>query len=210
MIQKKSHNPSTINYITLLHGKACFYIFKQNLLMLKKIPKNSPDYFREREVCTREAKQAIQSLGDSLDNSYIDEEGSYLLDTVIMLALSESFTFNRCLLCRSKQKKLIQSHICSHAILRDFADVCGVPVDGRPFLVNWPWQLGLSGKWKSPGEVAVRLLCHDCEQILSKNESLFLPKFFRCFYDKSNPSSVEAEQDIEYGEWLYQFSSFVD
>ena len=205
MIQKKSHNPSTINYITLLHGKACSYIFKQNLLMLKKIPKNSPDYFRKREVCIGEAKQAIQSLGDSLDNSCIDQEGGYLLDTVTMLALSESFTFNRCLLCRSKQKKLIQSHICPHAILRDFADVCGVPVGGRPFLVNWPWQLGLSGNWKSPGQVTVRLLCHNCELILSKNESLFLPKFFRRFYDKNDPSFIEAEQDIEYGEWLYQF-----
>ena len=205
VIQKKSYNPSTIHHITLLHGKACSYIFKQNLLLLKKFPKNSPDYFREREVCVKEAKQAIHSLGDSLDNHCIDEEGSNLLDTVIMLALSESFTFNRCLLCRSKQKKLIQSHICPHAILRDFADVCGMPLGGRPFLVNWPWQLGLSGNWKSPSQITVRLLCHDCELILSKNESLFLPKFFRRFYDKNDPSSVEAEQDIEYGEWLYQF-----
>lgn len=205
VVQDKFYKPSTFDYITLLHGKASFHIFKQNLLALKKIQKNSPDYFREREVCIKVAKQAIQFLGNSLDSNSIDEEGSWLLDTITVLALSESYTFNRCLLCRSKQKKLVQSHICPHAVLRDFADVCGMPVGGKPFLVNWPWQLGLSGNWKSAGEIAVRLLCHDCELILSKNESQFLPKFFRKFYDKNSPSHIEIEQDIEYGEWLYQF-----
>lgn len=205
LIQNKSYKPSTIDCVTLLCGRASSYIFRQNLLALKKIAKNSPDYFKEREVCIKEAKRTIQLLGDSLDNNCIDQEGSWLLDTVTMLALSESFTFYRCLLCRSKQKKLIQSHICPHAVLREFADVCGMPVGGKPFLVNWPWQPYLSGNWKSAGQITVRLLCHDCELILSKNESLFLPKFFRRFYDKSDPSRIEVEQDIEYGEWLYQF-----
>ena len=98
LIQNKSYKPSTIDCVTLLWGKASSYIFRQNLLALKKIAKNSPDYFKEREVCIKEAKRAIQLLGDSLDNNCIDEEGSWLLDTVTMLALSESFT---CLLYTS-------------------------------------------------------------------------------------------------------------
>lgn len=200
-----SYEASTMDKITLFHGKASYYIFKQKLLAVKKIPKNDPKYFKEREMCLKDAKQAISLLGRALDKNAIDDEGSRLLDTVMMLALSESATLNRCLLCRSRQKKLIQSHICPHAVLRDFTEVCGGLKGGRPFLVNWPWQPGLSGNWKSAGEITVYLLCHNCELILGKNESLFLPNFFRKFYSKNEPSRIRIKQDIEYDKWLYQF-----
>ena len=206
-VTKKSSKyiTTTTNKVALFHGKACYYIFNQDLLALKKVPKTSPQYFKEKEICLKKAKQAIRLLGDALDNNVLDVEGSHLLDTVTMLALSESSTSNRCLLCRSKQRKLVQSHICPHAVLRDFAEVCGTPEGAKPFLVNWPWQPALSGNWKSAGQISVNLLCHNCELILSKNESLFLPKFFRKFYDRNNPSYIEIGQEIEYGEWLYQF-----
>lgn len=206
VVEKSSNYESaTINTVILFQGKASYYIFKQNLMAIKKIPKNSPQYFKEREVCLTDAKNAIRLLGIALDNTSIDDEGSRLLDIVMMLALTESSSLNRCLLCRSKQRKLVQSHICPHAILRDFAEACGKPSDGKAFFVNWPWQPALSGNQKAAGQISVNLLCHDCELILSKNESMFLPKFFRKFYDKSDPFRIEIEQDIEYDEWLYQF-----
>ena len=74
-----------------------------------------PLSFKEREVCIKEAKRTIQLLGDSLDNNCIDEEGSWLLDTVTMLALSESFTFYQCLLSLPIQTKKAdsKSHLSS-------------------------------------------------------------------------------------------------
>lgn len=202
------YESSTINTITLLHGKASYYIFKQNLLAIKKLPKTSPGYSEKRRICFEGAKQAIHLLGVAFDNDSIDTEGSRLLDTASMLAMSESSSLKsdqRCFLCRSKQRKLARSHICPRAILDDFAKACGTPSGGKAFFLNWPWQSGLSGSLKSAGQMTINLLCHNCESILSKNESQFLPKFFRKFYDRNDPARIEIAQDIEYGEWLYQF-----
>lgn len=203
-----SFEPSTNNTITLLHGKARYYIFKHNFLAVKKIPETSLGYSKTRRVCFEDAKQAIHLLGAVLDNNTIDNEGSQLLDTATMYALSESSSLKsdqRCLLCRSKQRKLARSHICPRAILDDFAKACGTPSSGKAFFVNWPWQSGLSGSLKSAGQITVKLLCHDCESILGKNETYFLPNFFRKFYDRNDPTRIEIEQEIEYGAWLYQF-----
>ena len=202
------YEPSTVNTITLFHGKASFYIFKQNLLAIKNLPVTSPGYSEKRRICFEGAKQAIHLLGIAFDNDFIDPEGSQLLDTASMLALSEPSSLKidqRCLLCRSKQKKLARSHICPRAILDDFAKACGTPSSGKAFFVNWPWQSGISGTLKSAGQITIKLLCNDCESILSKNESQFVPKFFRKLYDPSSPTHIEIEQDIEYGGWLYQF-----
>lgn len=125
-----------------------------------------------------------------------------------MLVMSEPSSLKvdqRCLLCRSKQRKLARSHICPRAILDDFAKACGNYSGGKAFFLNWPWHSGLNRSVKSAGQITVKLLCHDCESILSKNKSHFLPKFFRKFYDKNDPTCVEIEQEIEYDEWLYQF-----
>lgn len=199
------YKSSTINTITLFHGKSSYYIFKQKLLAVKKLVETSPGYSEKRRDCFEDAKLAIHLLGIAYDANSIDAEGYRLLDTASMLAMSESSSSPRCLLCRSKQKKLARSHICPRAILDDFAKACDAPSSGKAFFVNWPWQAGFGSTVKSAGQVVIKLLCHDCESILSKNESHFLPKFFRKFYDKNDPTCIEIAQDIEYDEWLYQF-----
>ena len=199
------YKPATLDIITLFHGKSSHHIFMQNLIAIKNSPKTAHGYNEERRACFEDARQAIHLLGISLDNNSIDEEGSRLLDIASMQVISESSTIDtRCLLCRSK-KKLARSHICPRAVLDDFAKACGPSKDGKAFFVSWPWQSGLSSTLKSAGQIAVKLLCYDCESILSKSESQFLPKFFRKLYDKNNPDRIEIEQKIEYSEWLYQF-----
>ena len=200
-----SYSSSTLDCITLFHGKASYHIFKRSYLAIKKIPETTPGYSVKRKACFENAMLAIKLLGISYDNKCADEEGNRLLDIATMQALPELSNFTRCLLCRSHQKKLARSHVCPRAILDDFAKACGAPGSGKAFLVNWPWQSGLSSNLKSAGQIAVKLFCQDCESVLSKSESQFLPNFFRKFYDKTNPSHIEIEQDIDYGEWMYQF-----
>ena len=197
------YESSTINFVALVHGKARYYIYKQNLLAVNKIPKHSPEYYEKGRVYSEDADQAIRLLGLALDKNIIDSEGSRLLDMVMMLALSGSCTLKckpRCLLCRSNKKKLAQSHICPRAILEDLGEGHDTKARGRHFIHYWPSQSGLVSKLVSAGQISLKLLCPDCELILSKSESKFLPDFFRKFYDR-----IEFEQYIEYDEWLYQF-----
>jgi hypothetical protein len=195
------YESSTFDFAALIHGKARYYIYKQNLLAVNKIPKHSPDYYEKRRVYSKDADQAIRLLGLALDKNMIDSEGSRLLDIVMMLALPDSSTLKckrRCLLCRSNKKKLARSHICPRAILENLVKERGN--GGKAFTHYWPWQSGLVTRLVSAGQISIHLLCSDCELILSKSESKFLPNFFRKFYNH-----IECEQYIQYDKWLYQF-----
>ena len=200
-------NSDIRNKINLFQGKSIYHIFTQDLIYLRRNPAGRL-HEAQKSACYRSIKQVIQLLGSVLDSGCIDEEGSQMLDTAMMMLLSESRNLKgdlpRCLLCR-KKGKLARSHICPKAILSDFAKACGTPDSGKAFFTNWPWQKLLEGNLKSSGEITIRILCSSCESLLSKDESLFLPNFFRKLYNVDNPSSIEEEQCIEYESWLYQF-----
>ena len=107
-------------------------------------------------------------------------------------------------LCRRKEK-LAKSHICPKAILENFAKAAGAPESGKAFFLSWPWQKMYTGTLKSAGEMTIRVLCHNCEMILSKSECKYLPYFFRKLYDIETPDSIVSEHTIEYQDWLHQF-----
>lgn len=196
------------DHLVMFQGKSLYHIFMQDLEFLKGISTTSRAYSNARFSCYKKIKDVIQLLGSAFDANIIDEEGSQMLDTSMMIFLSESRNMSgklpRCLLCY-KKGKLAKSHICPKAVLDDFAKAAGVPDSGKAYFVSWPWQKMFTGSLKSSGEITVRVLCHDCELILSKAETKFLPYFFRKFYDVERPQSITEEQCIEYQEWLYQF-----
>ena len=200
-------NSDVRNEINLFQGKSEYHIFMQDLIYLKRNPAGK-QYDTQKSACYKSIKQVIQLLGSVLDSGCIDEEGSQMLDTAMMMLLSESRNLKgdlpRCLLCR-KREKLARSHICPKAILSDFAKACGSPDSGKAFFFNWPWQKLFQGNLKSSGEITIRILCSSCESLLSKDEGIFLPHFFRKLYDVENPSSIEEEHCVEYESWLYQF-----
>ena len=180
----------------------------QDLEGLKNAPTTTSSYSKARLCCYKQIKDVIQLLGHAFDRNIIDDEGSRMLDIAMMIFLSESRNIagklQRCLLCR-RQKKLAKSHICPKAVLDDFAKGVGVPHSGKAYFVGWPWQKMYIGSLKSAGEITIRLLCHDCELLLSKAEAKFLPHFFRNLYNMERPESISEELVIEYEEWLYQF-----
>ena len=164
-------------------------------------------YHQKRKSCFGKVKQAIHCLGSAHDNDCIDQEGSKFLDFAMMLILPEPGNLKglrRCLLCHGSGK-LMRSHICPKAVLDDFAKAAGTPDSHKAFFLSWPWQKHLTGYLKSPGEMTIWMLCATCESILSKDESLFLPQFFRKIYDKTSPSRILEEQEIQYDRWLYRF-----
>ena len=196
------------DHLAVFHGKSLYNIFMQEVESLKSIPTTSRVYSDARLGCYKKIKEAIQLLGSAFDNNNIDDEGSQMLDVSMMVYLSESRNLTgklpRCLLCR-KKGKLAKSHICPKAILDSFAKASGTPDSGKAFFLSWPWQKMYTGTIKSAGEMTIRVLCHDCETILSKSESKYLPFFFRKLYNIEVPESIVSEHHIEYQDWLYQF-----
>jgi len=206
--QKVSEKVTAKHHLVTFHGKSLYNIFMQELESLKNIPTTSRAYSDARLGCYKKIKQVIQLLGLAFDNNNIDDEGSQMLDFAMMIYLSESRNLTgklpRCLLCR-KIGKLAKSHICPKAILDSFAKASGAPESGKAFFLSWPWQKMYTGTIKSAGEMTIRVLCHDCELILSKSESKYLPYFFRKLYNIEVPESIVREHHIEYQDWLHQF-----
>lgn len=57
----------------------------------------------------------------------------------------------------------------------------------------------------SSGEATLYMLCHNCEELLSKSESWFIHHFFSKVYDEKNPSQTKDEQSIPYSDHLFKF-----
>ena len=205
---KVSEKAAVKDRLAIFHGKSLYNIFTQELESLKNLPTTSRVYSDARLGCYKKIKEVIQLLGLAFDKNNIDNEGSQMLDVAMMIYLSESRNLTgklpRCLLCRRKEK-LAKSHICPKAILEDFAKAAGAPESGKAFFLSWPWQKMYTGTLKSAGEMTIRVLCHNCEMILSKSESKYLPHFFRKLYDIEIPDSIVREHTIEYQDWLHQF-----
>ena len=208
LCEKVPEEAATKDRLALFHGKSLYNIFTQELESLKNTPTTSRVYSDARLGCYKKIKKTIQLLGLAFDNKNIDDDGGRMLDVAMMVYLSESRNLTgklpRCLLCY-KKGKLAKSHICPRSILDNFAKASGAPDSGKAFFLSWPWQKMYTGTLKSAGEMTIRVLCHDCETILSKSESKFLPDFFRQLYNLEVPDSIVREHNIEYQDWLHQF-----
>ena len=208
LCEKVPEEAATKDRLALFHGKSLYNIFTQELESLKNTPTTSRVYSDARLGCYKKIKKTIQLLGLAFDNKNIDDDGGRMLDVAMMVYLSESRNLTgklpRCLLCY-KKGKLAKSHICPRSILDNFAKASGAPDSGKAFFLSWPWQKMYTGTLKSAGEMTIRVLCHDCETILSKSESKFLPNFFRQLYNLEVPDSIVREHNIEYQDWLHQF-----
>ena len=103
-----------------------------------------------------------------------------------------------------KVDKLIKSHIIPRAILEQ---LCGTLSSNKQVILSTKSSLkAAEDRLLTPAELAYYMLCPKCEDILSANgETQFSSKFFRKLYSLTDEHWAEAEQEIEYGPWLYQF-----
>ena len=198
--------------ITLLKGKAYYkqYIKGKKKLEVKSLSEDMKK--QQLDVCFQPCIHAIELLGEALDQAFIDDEGSYMLDRAMMDCIFRANMLdvcNRCYLCRRKLKgkeKLIKSHVIPHSIL----DIMSPVEEGTKQNI---YAAGSSIKKASsrllaPGEVVYYMLCHKCEGVVSVcGETQFSPLFFQKIYSEGDRNNAATkEQWIEYGPWLHQFS----
>ena len=197
------HSVSTkeANAVHQFEAKALFHLYSSQLVITgaSKVREWSPELLKI-------IRKVIRLLMVIRRSGSFDEEHSRMLDISLMdhLPATQSRSdIETCLLCL-KRGKLEKSHIIPAAIFRDFVSGVSRPTSNKVILTNF-----LSENWKyaAPGQMAVYMLCKDCEGKLSKYENNFLIKFFRQVYDPSNPDKLQQQQLIKYGSWLYQFAA---
>lgn len=198
------------NIANNLLGKANFQIYRKIQFQLKKMNQLqlqfSPEYQAQHKRCYEIAKSAIFSLGTALDQNFLDplskEDERRMLDLALLDYITQARTDpGRCLLCLQK-RKLCKSHYFPKAVLERFSRGVATPSDLKIFRPSAEYR----GPSKSAKEMVYSMFCTKCENFLSTHgETQFRPQFFSQIYNEADPVQSTAEQEIEYGEWLYQF-----
>ena len=189
----------------LLKGKAVFYNYQRKMqyLMEKKVTILRSDEKRLISECFNSMKEAINLLGFTLDNLYIDKEGSKLLDWAMMDCVRESNNLklcSRCLLCRRHGVSLCKSHIFPRFMLKNVSKLREQTLESEE---NREQQEGIREKMflfgldkyqlKSAGECWLWLCCKRCEGIMTQNAENDFSQLF--------PSSGT----VEYSSWLFNY-----
>ena len=194
---------AVVNEAKLLKGKSLFFHYQsmQHVYLQKRGEEVIKEVEKLKQECYDSTKEAILILGSAQDHSFLDEEGSKLLDFAMIDYLRETNDLNRCqrcLLCR-KKTKLRRSHVFPKSILKDIATDLITGDDHKVFST----MVGKIVK-KSAGEMTFGMLCGKCEQCLCQNGE---NQFSEHIHHKIciNREVVESQLNLPYGSWLYDF-----
>lgn len=195
----------------LLKGKAVFHRYQRKLVYLMGKKQSTMPKADEKKLvddCFKSMEEAINLLGSALDDLYLDEEGSKLLDWAMMDCIRETNHLNqcrRCLLCRCGGVNLCKSHIFPKFILKSgFASFTSKQKDQTHDSDGDSGQQSDSGaksfvfgkdkyQMKSAGECWLWLCCKRCEGIMTQNAENDFSQLF--------PSSGS----VEYTSWLFNY-----
>ncbi len=137
--------------------------------------------------CFESIKEVISLLGTALDEIYIDQEGSKLLDWSMMDCIRETNQLNlckRCLLCRQRGT-LCKSHIFPRFQLSRMEEKMN---SSKSFIFGLDKH-----QMKSAGECWLWLCCKRCEGIMTQNAENEFSQLF--------PPSGQ----VEYTSWLFNY-----
>lgn len=177
----------------LLKGKAMFYDYQRKIMyLMEKKFLNKEEEKKLINECFKSIKEAVSLLGIALDELYLDEEGSKLLDWAMMDCIRETNQLNlckRCLLCRQHSESLRKSHIFSKFQLYQ------VETEGKKLQKEEKKIIFGQNKHlvKSAGECWFWMCCERCEGIMTQNAENQFSQLF--------PSTGT----VEYSTWLFNY-----
>ena len=170
----------------LLKGKAVFYGYQRKLMyyMTKKSELSKLDERKLISECFQSISETIRHLGRALDDAYIDQEGSKLLDWAMIDCTRETnwlIRCNRCFLCR-RFDRLCKSHVFPRFQLEQSDASKSIFAHGHD-----------KHQLKSAKECWIWLCCRRCEGKMTQNaENDFSARF---------PSTGS----VEYSSWLFNY-----
>lgn len=181
----------------LLKGKSMFHAYQPALrfIMMNKQSLPKREVKQLLDECFPHMKEAIALLGDVLERSSLDAEGSKLLDLAMMDCIRETNQLNkckRCLLCRERNE-LCRSHIWPESIIKQVSERKFGNKHAKNIMFGSEKNL-----LRSPGGVTYWMLCRKCEELFSQNgEEEYMSQF--C-------SKIDVKElDLPYTSWLFNF-----
>ena len=159
------------------------------------------------DQCANSAKAAVKDLGFALDYGVLDEEGSYLMDNVMLHYAhikNQLRDCNRCLLCRRRGVKLKDSHTCPKFVLKE-ANKKNTEVLqklGIAESIDTHFH-SIGGRFAAytPKTATCAMLCGRCEQVLSQNgEDQFQKHIMPLLYSANGET-----QTVKYDSTLFSF-----
>ena len=197
LVLKHHSQNSLASHCELLLGKCLARKYSQEQMQLEF----NQDYFSAAEfgkneaikTCYAKARSVIMLLGRALDNQFLDEEGSMLLDFAMIDYSREVNALNecsRCFLCR-KHKKLHRSHICPVSVLKEIAKATySNPTKATITTITGRHEV------KTPRSETKWLLCGTCEELLSQHGETQFIHFFRLLYPNIKSTSISYKEDL--------------
>ena len=192
-----------------------FYAYQRKMWYLMENRSSMPKAEEKRLIdeCFHSMMETINLLGTALDNLYLDDEGSQLLDWAMMDCIRETNKLNqceRCLLCRQYGRSLCKSHVFPKFILKNTPlsqtdeteggnkdpskKTSEVQTSSRKELNVKPFLFGLDKhQMKSAGECWLWMCCKKCEGIMTQNAENYFSRLFT------------TSGEIEYSSWLFSY-----
>ena len=208
MISKVKDVPHTHSLVRLIRGKAYAHMHQRqmwNVFKNRMLDVLIAGNFVDR--CASNAKKAIGDLGFALDQGVLDENGSYLLDIVMIdyvMIKRQLKDCQRCLLCRRRGVKLLHSHTIPMFMFKKLMNEYSKRLKEQGIELDELGIIPSVGKFKfhSPkAALKCDLLCGKCEQRLSQNgEDQFQKEFIPHIY-----STSDEIQEVRYDSNAYSF-----
>jgi len=191
--------------IQLYLGKSLYCKYR-NARKYSDINKEADVPSHRKKDSLGDVKKVILTLGILMDENRIDDEGRKYFDLAMVEYIQVTNNLSacrRCLLCLSKSQ-LKSSHVIPSFVLSGFAKGMTSSSSKKVYC-----SVDGSSDYKeyTPRQAAWWMLCSKCENLLSRDESHFAKQFFHFIYEKSDVDNPSREAEIQYSQWLYQFSA---
>jgi len=157
-------------------------------------------------LCLNNPQNIFFNSSTSAKKDYSNDEQATASIELSLSPLLDANTVKKDSTRYSNKRKLIKSHAIPKSVLQGLSTY-EVGKDKRTLYVPHTSIKIAQKRLVAPGEIVYHMLCHDCEELLSRHgETQFLPHFIKKIHTCTKLQKIETKElFIDYGPWLYQF-----
>lgn len=197
------------DHFLLYKAKAKYLIYQLHHVVLRRAEslQNLGEMKQNRERVYENTKEVISILGSLKAKQFpLDRTSEQILDNALMDYIRElnkraSKDSLYCMLCHRKQS-VVRSHTVPEGLLK----VVFKNTPEEKLFVMGASGLSLDSQVKTVHTMTFNMLCNVCDnEVLSRDENLFIEKVVKPVYQTSPFSHLEKIDKISYDKWLYRF-----
>ena len=191
----------------LYKAKAKYHIYQRQHVVLRRSEtlQSLGEMKQDRERVYEDTKDVISILGSLKVKKFpLDLKCEQFFDYALMDYIRElnkrsSKDSIYCMLCHKKQT-VVRSHTVPEAVLKIIFK------KNQEVVMMGPSSQSFDSRVKNPHTLTFNMLCSSCDnEVLSRDENLFLENIVKPIYQASSISHLEKFDKILYDKWLHRF-----